>query len=56
MPLSGEVLEFNESIEDEPEVVNEDAYGKGWMIKIKVSDMSEFESLLTPDEYKEMIA
>lgn len=56
MPLSGEVLEFNESIEDEPEVVNEDAYGKGWMIKIKVSDMSEFESLLTSDEYKEMIA
>lgn len=55
MPLSGEVIEFNESLEDEPEVVNSDPYGKGWMIKIKMSDMSETESLLDAEGYKEII-
>jgi len=55
MPLSGEVLEVNEVIEEEPEVVNEDPYGKGWMIKIKVSDTSKFESLLSAEEYRVLV-
>lgn len=52
MPLSGEVLEFNESIESAPETVNQDAYGAGWMIKIKLSDSSQIDSLLSADQYK----
>ena len=55
MPLSGEIIEFNDSLEDEPEKVNEDPYGEGWMIKIKLSDTSEVEDLLSADEYKEVI-
>ncbi|MDW3208579.1 MAG: glycine cleavage system protein GcvH [Reichenbachiella sp.] len=55
MPMSGEVAEFNEELESEPEIVNSDAYGDGWMIKIKLSDMSEKDSLLSPDAYKELI-
>jgi len=55
MPLSGEIIEFNDSLEDEPEKVNEDPYGEGWMIKIKLSDTSELEDLLSADEYKEVI-
>ena len=55
MPLAGEVLEINENIEAEPEIVNEDAYGKGWMIKIKVSDVSKFDSLLSAEEYRVLV-
>ncbi len=55
-PLSGEISEINESLEEEPEVVNSDPYGGGWMIKIKMSDESELEDLLSVDEYKEIIA
>lgn len=55
MPLSGEVTAFNEALEDEPELVNSDPYGKGWMIKIAVSDLSQVEELLTPKAYKELI-
>ena len=55
MPLAGEVVEFNEELEDEPEEVNADPYGKGWMIKIKISDMSQIEDLLDADSYKEII-
>ncbi|MDM1044250.1 glycine cleavage system protein GcvH [Myroides sp. 1354] len=55
LPLSGEVIEFNEGLETEPELVNHDPYGAGWMIKIKVSDLSEVESLLSDAEYKELI-
>ena len=55
MPLAGEVLEVNEAIEDEPEIVNEDAYGKGWMIKIQVSDTSKYDSLLSAEEYKVLV-
>jgi len=56
MPLSGEVIEFNEELEDEPEVVNKDPYGKGWMIKIKISDSSEIDDLLSAEEYKESLS
>ncbi|MCF6279914.1 MAG: glycine cleavage system protein GcvH [Flavobacteriaceae bacterium] len=55
MPLSGEVVEFNEELEDEPELVNSDSYKKGWMIKIKFSDKTELENLLNAEDYKELI-
>lgn len=55
MPLSGEIIEFNDSLEDEPEKVNNDPYGEGWMIKIKLSDASEVEDLLSAEEYKEVV-
>lgn len=55
LPLSGEVVEFNELLEDEPELVNTDPYGKGWMIKLKISDASQIEELLTEEAYKELI-
>ncbi|KAA2218591.1 MULTISPECIES: glycine cleavage system protein GcvH [Maribacter] len=54
-PLSGEIIEFNTALEDEPEVVNKDPYGAGWMVKIKFSDSSEIETLLSDTEYKEVI-
>lgn len=55
LPMSGEIIEFNESLEDEPEKVNSDPYGDGWMIKIKVDDASDFESLLSVEEYKALV-
>ncbi|WP_405410597.1 glycine cleavage system protein GcvH [Maribacter sp. Asnod1-A12] len=54
-PLSGEIIEFNEALEDEPEKVNTDPYGEGWMVKIKFSEASELEDLLTDAAYKEII-
>jgi len=55
MPLTGEVIEFNEGLEDEPEIVNSDPYGKGWMIKIKMADASQIDDLLSSEAYKELI-
>ena len=55
MPLSGEIIEFNELLEDAPEKVNTDAYGDGWMIKIKISNDTEIDSLLDAAGYKEII-
>ncbi len=55
MPVSGEIIEFNEEIEGSPESVNEDAYGKGWMVKIKMSDTSELEGLLSAEAYQALI-
>jgi len=55
MPLSGEVIELNELLEDAPEKVNTDPYGEGWMIKIKLSDNTEIENLLDAEGYKEVI-
>lgn len=55
LPLSGEIIEFNSALEDEPEVVNSDPYDKGWMIKIKISDTSEIDSLLSADAYQEIV-
>lgn len=52
MPLSGKVIEFNESLEDEPELVNENPYENGWIIKIKLSNPEEADNLLTSDDYK----
>ena len=55
MPLSGEITEFNEFLEEAPETVNSDPYGKGWMIKIQMTDNSQIESLLDAAAYKEII-
>jgi glycine cleavage system H protein len=55
MPLSGSIIEFNESLEDEPELVNEDPYGKGWMIKIKLDDAAQVNELLDSSAYNELI-
>jgi len=55
IPVSGEVIEFNDSLEDEPEKVNNDPYGEGWMIKIKCSDVSQLDDLLSADDYKAII-
>ncbi|MGM0635553.1 MAG: glycine cleavage system protein GcvH [Bacteroidota bacterium] len=52
MPISGEIVAFNESLEDEPEKVNEDPYGEGWMIKIKIADKEELNNLLDAEAYK----
>ena len=55
LPLTGEIIEFNTALEDAPEKVNSDPYGDGWMIKIKCSDLSEVENLLSPEAYKTLI-
>ena len=55
IPLSGEVIEFNENLESEPEKVNSDAYGEGWMIKIKISNPEEINQLLDAESYKALV-
>lgn len=55
LPLSGEIIEFNEGLESEPEKVNTDPYGEGWMIKIKISNPSEVEELMDDAAYKDII-
>ena len=55
LPVSGEIIEFNETLEDEPEKVNNDPYGEGWMIKVKCSDVSQLDDLLSAEEYKAII-
>ncbi len=55
LPLSGEIIEFNDSLESNPEKVNSDPYGDGWMVKVKLSDASEADSLLSSEQYKELI-
>ena len=55
MPVAGEILELNEELEDNPQLVNEDPYGQGWMIKVKVSDMAEVEALLDATTYQDLV-
>ena len=55
MPVSGEVVEFNEALESAPELVNASPYDEGWIIRIKFSDPSEFDTLLKAEEYKESV-
>tara|TARA_B100000768_G_scaffold57470_1_gene55762 strand:+ start:9363 stop:9740 length:378 start_codon:yes stop_codon:yes gene_type:complete len=54
-PLSGEVTEFNEVLEDSPESVNNDPYGEGWIIKMKLNDASDYEGLMSADDYAKLI-
>tara|TARA_B100001094_G_scaffold322164_1_gene371048 strand:+ start:594 stop:971 length:378 start_codon:yes stop_codon:yes gene_type:complete len=55
MPVSGEVTEFNQVLEDNPELINTDPYGDGWIIKVSISDISTLDDLLSSDEYKSLI-
>jgi glycine cleavage system H protein len=55
LPMTGEIIEFNDSLESNPESVNTDPYGKGWMIKVKVANVNDFEELLSSEAYKELI-
>ncbi|WP_054719555.1 glycine cleavage system protein GcvH [Marinifilum fragile] len=55
MPVAGEVLEFNEKLEDAPDLINSDPYGEGWIIKIKLDDATELEELLSAEAYKELL-
>ncbi|MCE7864603.1 MAG: glycine cleavage system protein GcvH [Bacteroidetes bacterium CHB5] len=55
MPLSGKVTEFNKALEGNPEKVNSDPYGDGWMVKVEISNAAEADGLLTADQYKELI-
>jgi glycine cleavage system H protein len=55
IPVSGEITEMNENLEDNPELINDDPYGEGWIIKMKINDSSELNDLLSPEEYKELV-
>ena len=55
LPLSGEIIEFNDSLESDPEKVNNDPYGEGWMIKVKISNPDEINNLLDEAGYKELV-
>ena len=55
MPINGEVLSFNEKLEDEPELINSDPYGDGWVIKISIADVSELDELLDAAAYQELV-
>ena len=56
MPVSGVVIAFNDELEEAPEKVNEDPYGEGWMIRVKITDLTQFDELLSADDYKKLIA
>ena len=55
LPVSGEITEMNEGLDDNPELINDDPYGQGWIIKMKISDQNELSDLLSADAYKELI-
>lgn len=55
LPLSGEIIEFNEGLEDDPELVNTDPYNAGWMIKLKISDTSQIDDLMSVEDYKALV-
>ena len=55
MPVAGQIIEFNEILEEEPEKVNNDPYGEGWMIKIKITDSTDLDLLLSAEDYKSLI-
>ena len=55
MPINGEVLEFNEKLEDNPELINSDPYGEGWIIKVSLIDDSDMGDLMSSDDYQELV-
>ena len=55
MPINGEVLEFNKNLEDNPELINSDPYGEGWIIRVSVSNSDELDELLSSDDYKKLV-
>ncbi len=56
MPINGEVLEFNEKLENNPGLINDDPYGDGWIIKVSISDSKELESLLSSNDYQNLVS
>ena len=56
IPITAKVLEFNENLEDAPELINNDPYGEGWIVKVAISDESELKTLLSAEEYKNLIS
>ncbi len=56
MPITGEVIEFNETLEDEPELINSSPYDKGWIVKVGIADLTELDNLLSAEEYKNLIS
>ena len=56
LPVSGEIIEVNDALEDAPELVNDEPYGDGWFVRIKVTDADELDDLMGPDEYREFVA
>ena len=56
MPINGEVLEFNENLEDNPELINSDPYGDGWIIKVSINDSNELENLLSSSDYQNLVS
>lgn len=55
LPVGGEVLEFNEAVDADPSIVNKDAYGEGWLVKVRMSNPAEVDALLTPAQYEKLI-
>jgi len=55
LPLSGEILEFNDAVDADPSIVNSDAYGQGWIIKVQMSNTAEYDAMLTPEQYEKLI-
>lgn len=55
LPISGEILEFNDELENDPALVNKDPYGKGWIIKMSIADVAELETLLSADDYAKLV-
>lgn len=55
LPVAGEIIEFNDSLEGNPEIVNSDPYGQGWMVKVKVTNVADMNELLSSEDYKELI-
>ena len=55
LPVGGEILEFNEAVDADPAIVNKDAYGEGWLIKVKIANMGEYDALLSAADYEKLI-
>ena len=55
LPMGGEIVEFNPAVDADPSIVNKDAYGEGWLVKVKVADPADYDALLTPEKYAELI-
>ena len=55
LPMGGEVLEVNEAVDADPALVNKDPYGEGWLVKVQISNAADYDALLTPEQYAELI-
>ena len=55
LPVGGEIVEFNDAVDADPALVNKDAYGEGWLVKVRMSNPADYDALLTPEQYAELI-